>query len=98
MKKVLFLTMFLSLNAMATTITCTAPNISLKLTLSGEDIVINLNNQETALGVGLLSKSEVDVIARFPQSGEMTLFAKVGKQGPENYVYFQGKHSPIICR
>ncbi len=98
MKKLLFASLFLSFNALATTVTCTAPNLNLKLTLSGEDITIVLNDRETALGVGLLSKSEVDIIARFPISGELTLFAKVGKQSQENYVFFQGKHSPVNCR
>lgn len=98
MKLFAFVALFVTANAFATNVTCSAPNLSFKLAQVGSEIVITLNDTEKAIGEGLLSKTEIDVIARFPQSGEMTLFAKVGKVSSENYVYILGQHFAVTCR
>lgn len=68
-------------------------------------IVQNIKNElyisykgETARADGILAVDEVDLIAKFKSIGEMTLFAKVAKLHPENYVFVQGKRFSVICR
>lgn len=54
--------------------------------------------EEEVLADGLLDKNEVDLVAKFKSIGEMTLFAKVGKQIPENYVFIQWRKFSVFCR
>lgn len=53
---------------------------------------------ETVLADGVLLSDEVDLVAKFKSIGEMTLFAKVGKTSPDNYVFLKGKRFSVICR
>jgi hypothetical protein len=47
---------------------------------------------------GILTSDEVDLVAKFPTAGEMTLFAKVGKVLPENYIFINGQRFSVVCR
>lgn len=53
---------------------------------------------ETVVADGLLNDEEVDLVAKFKSIGEMTLFAKIGKVAPENYIFLKGKRFSVICR
>lgn|SRR4051812_17296092 len=53
---------------------------------------------EEVLADGILDKNEVDLIAKFKSIGEMSLFAKVGKQLKDNYVFIQGRRFSVFCR
>lgn len=53
---------------------------------------------ETVIADGALFSDEVDLVAKFKLIGEMTLFAKIGKSGPDNYVFIKGKRFSVICR
>ncbi len=53
---------------------------------------------ETVIADGIANSEEVDLVARFKSVGEMTLFAKVGKASPENYIFIQSKRFPVQCR
>jgi hypothetical protein len=53
---------------------------------------------ETVIADGIANAEEVDLVARFKSIGEMTLFAKVGKTSPENYIFIQSKRIPVQCR
>lgn len=61
---------------------------SLKVTFLGETVSAD----------GILSTEEVDLVARFKSIGEMTLFAKIGKESPDSYAFMQGKRFSVICR
>lgn len=61
---------------------------SLKVTFLGETVPAD----------GILNTEEVDLIARFKSIGEMTLFAKIGKESPESYAFIQGKRFSVLCR
>ncbi|WPU65938.1 hypothetical protein [Peredibacter starrii] len=53
---------------------------------------------ETVLADGILDNEQVDLVARFSSIGEMTLFAKISKTAPENYMFIQGQRIQAICR
>lgn len=53
---------------------------------------------ESVVADGIANTEEVDLVARFKSIGEMTLFAKVGKTSPENYIFIQSKRIPVQCR
>lgn len=61
---------------------------SLKVTFLGETVPAD----------GILSAEEVDLVARFKSIGEMTLFAKIGKESPDSYAFVQGKRISVLCR
>lgn len=63
----------------------------------GADLTVTYNG-ETVLADGVLLSDEVDLVAKLKSVGEMTLFAKIGKSGPENYVFLKGKRFSVICR
>lgn len=53
---------------------------------------------ETVNADGFISTDIVDLIARFTSIGEISILAKVGNSGPQNYIFIQGKRNSIICR
>lgn len=65
--------------------------------VADRDLRVTLNG-ETVLADGIASSEEVDLVARFKSVGEMTLFAKVGKASPDNYIFIQSKRFPVQCR
>lgn len=64
---------------------------------SANDLKVTFRG-ETVLADGLLDSEQVDLVAKFSSIGEMTLFAKIGKNSPENYMFIQGKRISVICR
>jgi len=97
MKTLFILLTLVSMNSFAgTNIECVSPehkilinsDAQLKVTFKGETVVAD----------GIATREEVDLVARFSSVGEMTLFAKVGKTSPENYIFIQSKRFPVQCR
>lgn len=97
-----FIALFFALSAfssaMAATMTCEG---------AGERVIIQYSNTseirvtlrgETVPADGLVNSSEVDLIARFPSQGEMTIYAMVGKNDPSNYIFLNGRRNPVFCR
>lgn len=64
---------------------------------SSNDLKVTFRG-ETVLADGLLDSEQVDLVAKFSSIGEMTLFAKIGKSSPENYMFIQGKRISVNCR
>lgn len=99
MKLLTFIIALLSLNsALAASITCESPTHKILIQYtSSSDIQVTLNG-ETTMADGLVNKSEVDLVAKFPSSGEMTIYAMVGRNDPSNYIFINGKRNPVFCR
>lgn len=99
MKLLTFMITLLSLNsALAASVTCESPAYKISIQYSSSsDIRVTLNG-ETALADGLVNKNEVDLVAKFPSYGEMTIYANVGKNDPSNYIFLNGKRNPVFCR
>lgn len=81
----------------AVTIECNTPAHKFILQTAGQDLKIT-HQKETVLADGLLTNDEVDLVARFTSIGEMTLFARVGQDHPENYAFVEGKRFSVFCR
>lgn len=98
MKSLLILLVLLSsLPALAVRVECSTKDHKFILENVRNEINITHKN-ETVLADGLLNAEEVDIVAKFRSIGEMTLFAKVNKVSPENYVFIKGKRFSVICR
>lgn len=97
MKTALLLLSFISFSAFAgTKIECVSPQHRILIS-SDADLKVTYNG-ETVIADGIANTEEVDLVARFKSAGEMTLFAKVGKSSPENYIFIQSKRFPVQCR
>ena len=96
MKIVLFVLALISMNAFAAKIECVSPEH--KILISSDTELRVTFNGETVVADGIANGEEVDLVARFKSVGEMTLFAKVGKTSPENYIFIQSKRFPVQCR
>jgi hypothetical protein len=99
--KALFLGLLLTSGAWAENITikCEAQNIKITVVESAKKEIFVTYGLESALADGIVNKDEVDLIAKFPQSGEMTLVAKIGKTNTQdNYLFFMGKRNTVICK
>ena len=82
----------------ATKVDCVAGDLKFTVTaVSSNDVRVTFRG-ETVQADGILSGDEVDLVARFSTIGEMTLFAKVGKVAPENYIFTQGQRNSVVCR
>jgi hypothetical protein len=85
-------------SAMAATLTCEGAGERVLIEYSSpSEIRVSLRG-ETALADGLVTRSEIDLIARFPSQGEMTIYAMVGKKDPSNYIFLNGRRNPVFCR
>jgi hypothetical protein len=94
----LSLILILSLNASAATVLCVSTDYKITIeSRSKNDIKVSYNG-ESAFADGLLSSEEVDIVAKFSSIGEMTLFAKIGKSHPDNYLFIKGKRFSVNCR
>lgn len=96
MKIVLFVLALVSMNAIAAKIECVSPEH--KILISSDAALTVTYKGETVVADGIANGEEVDLVARFKSVGEMTLFAKVGKTSPENYIFIQSKRFPVQCR
>lgn len=99
MKTTLLMILFtFSVPALAGKVECSTPEH--KLIVQSDrpgDLRVTFRN-ETVAADGILNTEEVDLVARFRSIGEMTLFAKIGKNAPENYAFIQGRRFSVICR
>lgn len=98
MKTLIVLALLLTSSfVLSATVECLTSNHKFTIQQSGSDLYITLNN-ETVPADGLVQAGEVDLIAKFKSIGEMTLFAKIGKAHPENYVFIKGTRFSVNCR
>lgn len=99
MKTLLILLSLLSTGAFASTqVECVAGSYTFYVQNTFQNELRISFMGEEVLADGLLDKTEVDLVAKFKSIGEMTLFAKVGKKIPENYVFLQGRKFSVFCR
>lgn len=98
MKTLLLFSLLLPTIAVAQTVECTGPDLTVKVVQEkGKDLVV-IYKGEAAEADGILTAQEVDLVAKFESIGEMTLFAKVRKEDPENYMFAFGKRKSVSCR
>jgi hypothetical protein len=94
----LSLLFILSINAFGKTIECVSTDHRILIESgSSNDITVKVNG-EKALADGLLDSEEIDIVAKLSSFGEMTLFAKIGKSHPDNYLFIKGKRFSVNCR
>lgn len=98
MKLIAGLIVIFSLNAVAARVDCVAGDLKFTVTATSPNDVKVTFRGETVQADGVLSSDEVDLVAKFTTIGEMTLFAKVGKAAPENYIFTQGQRNSVVCR
>lgn len=97
MKRFLILILLItSFEAFAAQVECQTGDLKIMVQMTDALKVTFLG--ESAIADGILTSEEVDLVARFKSVGEMTLFAKVGKESPENYAFIQGKRISVFCR
>lgn len=89
---------FFSTSSFAAKVICVSSEnkVSVELGLRNE-ILVQFNNEVT-IADGLLTSEEIDIVAKFQSFGEMTLFAKIAKADPSNYIYIKGKRFSVNCR
>lgn len=93
-----FLLFAFSLSSFAARTECTsAAGRFIIVSDSPSNILVTLNG-ETVRADGAFEAGEIDIVARFSSVGEMTLFAKVGLNSADNYVFLQGKRNSVTCR
>jgi hypothetical protein len=98
MKTILFFLLITAFSLPAFAVKCDSADFSLTIAFSTtKDILVTLRG-ETVTADGIVTKDEVDLVARFPRQGELTLYARMGKTDPANYVFLNGKRNPVICR
>lgn len=97
MKFAIVLFILTSIPTFAAPVECKTNTHTILIEKSGVDLKVVLNG-ESALADGLLNSEEVDIVARFRSAGEMTLFAKIGKASPDNYLFLSGKRFSVTCR
>lgn len=93
----IFLALAISLASEARQVECSGQGITFLVSGTGDKLILSLGG-EVAPADGLLSADEVDLIAATRTLGELTLFAKLGKTSPENYLFFRGQRISIYCR
>lgn len=97
MKFMFVILSLISLNTFAgVKVECVSPEHKITV-VADADLRVTLKG-ETVIADGIANSEEVDLVARFKSVGEMTLFAKVGKSSPENYIFIQSKRFPVQCR
>lgn len=93
----LFILLF-SLSSLASVMTCESPEGVVTLHYGNTSEIRVVFKGESAFADGIVTKDEVDLVVRLPSSGEMTIYARVGKREPGNYLFFRGKRNPVFCR
>ena len=87
-----------NIDAFAGNILCTTSEAKILLqTGSKNEILVQVNN-ESVIADGILNAEEIDIVAKFQNIGEMTLFAKIGKSDPANYLFMKGQRFSVNCR
>lgn len=77
---------------------CEAPAYRIQISLKKQSAISITMNHETVLADGFVGEGEIDLVARFPAQGEMTLYARVGSARPQNYLFVAGERFPVVCR
>jgi len=88
----------LSAQVRAKTIKCDFEDSSLTVEAMNPSDLLVFYRDESSLADGLMDESVVDLVVKFPTYGEMTLFAKIGQQLPDNYVFLSGTRKNAFCR
>jgi hypothetical protein len=98
--KTIFISAFLfSFSALALPpVVCESDNVKLTIVQNSKGEIYMTYQLESAIADGLLDAKEVDLIAKFATSGEMTLVAKIGEASKDNYLFFNGKRNPVTCK
>jgi hypothetical protein len=79
-------------------IECEAANSKFTVVSTSASNLTITHKGETVKADGFMDRTEVDLVARFTNIGEMTLFAKIGKVSQENYIFFLGQRISVHCR
>ncbi|MGE3608651.1 MAG: hypothetical protein AB7I27_03605 [Bacteriovoracaceae bacterium] len=96
--KIFSILLFLvSFSVSAKIINCDSNGERMTINAQGTDIQV-IYKGEIAPADGLVSTEEVDLVAKFRTYGEIVIFAKIGKNVPENYLFFKGQKNPVQCR
>lgn len=99
MKTIAAFLLLLSFGAQAAQrVQCTSKDHQLLVESNGPTDIRVVYKGEVALADGYMDSESVDLVARFSSIGEMTLFAKIGKTTPDNYIFIQGKRISVVCR
>lgn len=99
MKKIAVVLLLLSFGAHAAQrIQCTAKDYQVLVESNGPTDIKVVYKGEVVFADGYMDSESVDLVARFSSIGEMTLFAKIGKTTPDNYIFIQGKRISVVCR
>lgn len=99
MKMVVALLLLISFGAEASQrIQCTSKDHQLLVESSSPTDIKVVYKGEVVFADGYMDSESVDLVARFSSIGEMTLFAKIGKNTPDNYIFIQGKRISVVCR
>ena len=98
MKTLLLLSLF-SFSALALPpVQCESGDVRLTISINAKGEITMTYLAESVIADGIVDTKEVDLIAKFPSAGEMTLVAKVGKPSKDNYLFFNGKRNPVTCK
>jgi hypothetical protein len=98
MKTLLLLSLF-SLNAFALPpVQCESGDVKLTISTNSKGEITMTYLAESVIADGIVDTKEVDLIAKFPNAGEMTLVAKIGKVSSDNYLFFKGSRRPLSCK
>jgi hypothetical protein len=93
---IIIFAVFMSFAANAARVECKSAEVTI-IVQSTDTLKVTFLG-ETVPADGILTSEEVDLIAKFKSIGEMTLFAKVGKESPESYAFINGKRISVLCR
>jgi hypothetical protein len=98
MKTLLLLSLF-SFTAFALPpVKCESGDIKLTIVENAKGEIYMTYLLESVIADGIVDTKEVDLIAKFPNAGEMTLVAKMGKDSKDNYLFFKGQRRALSCK
>ncbi len=98
MKSLLLLSLFSFSSLALPPVKCESGDIKLTIIESAKGEIYLTYLQESVVADGIVDTKEVDLIAKFPNAGEMTLFAKIGKDSKDNYLFFKGLRRALSCK
>jgi len=99
MKTLILSALFFSFGAAALPpVTCQSNDVKLIIVQNSKGEIYMNYQLESVVADGLVDEKEVDLIAKFPSAGELTLVAKVGKPSKDNYLFFNGQRTPVTCK
>ena len=97
--KTLFLLSLFSFSALALPpVKCESGDVKLTISTNSKGEITLTYLTESVIADGIVDTKEVDLIAKFPNAGEMTLIAKIGMVSNDNYLFFKGSRRPLSCK